>query len=48
MTLQTADLLMSKYPAVITQAHLADIFGQHVQTIRRLARAGRLPFLDVS
>ena len=44
----TSTLLIQQYPPVISQAQLAAIFGQHVQTIRRLARAGRLPFSNVS
>ena len=46
--IDTASLLVSNYPALITQAHLAAIFGQHTQTIRKLARTGKLPFPDVS
>ncbi|SHN72336.1 helix-turn-helix domain-containing protein [Desulfovibrio litoralis] len=44
----TATLLIQQYPALISQNQLAKIFGQHVQTIRRLARAGLLPFQNVS
>ena len=44
----TATLLIQQYPALISQDQVAQIFGQHVQTIRRLARAGLLPFQNVS
>lgn len=44
----TSELLIQQYPAVISQNQVAEIFGQHVQTVRRLARAGRLPFVNVS
>ncbi len=44
----TADLLTATYPPIISQRQIAAIFGQHVQTVRRLARAGRLPFPNVS
>lgn len=48
MSPSTSDLLIGKYSPVISQAELAEIFGQHVQTIRRLGRTGRLPFPNVS
>ena len=44
----TSELLVNKYPALISQTEIAEIFGQHVQTVRRLARAGLLPFPNVS
>lgn len=47
-TVSTANLLINCYPVLLTQAHLASIFGQHIQTIRRLARSGKLPFVNVS
>lgn len=43
-----AELLTATYPPIISQTQVAAIFGQHVQTIRRLARRGRLPFQDIS
>lgn len=48
MSSLTTQLLTQQYPPIISQTQLADIFGQHVQTIRRLARADRLPFVNVS
>ena len=47
-TITTADLLIAKYPPIISQTQIAEIWNQHVQTVRRLARAGRLPFQNVS
>lgn len=44
----TSDLLIQQYPPVLSAAQVAEIYGQHVQTVRRLARAGRLPFHNVS
>ena len=43
-----AELLTASYPPIVSQTQLAQIFGQHVQTVRRLARAGRLPFQNIS
>lgn len=43
-----SELLTASYPPVITQTQIAAIFGQHVQTVRKLARDGRLPFPNVS
>lgn len=44
----TAQLLTQQYPPIVSASHIAEIFDQHIQTIRRLARAGRLPFANVS
>jgi hypothetical protein len=43
-----AKKLLDKYPAVITTKHLKEIFGGNIQVIRRLARAGKLPFRNIS
>lgn len=43
-----AELLTAQYPPIISQTQIAQIFGQHVQTVRRLARAGQLPFQNIS
>ena len=44
----TSGLLAAKYPPIISEDVLAEIFGKHVQTVRRLRRSGRLPFVNVS
>ena len=44
----TSELLLAEYRPVIPEDDLAEIFGKHVQTIRRLRRKGLLPFPNVS
>lgn len=44
----TFEHLSKSYPAVITQEQLAEIFGFHVQTIRKMTREGSLQFRNVS
>lgn len=43
-----AEILIAKFPPVLTQTELADVLRLHVQTVRRLDRAGKFPFPNVS
>ena len=44
----TSDILIAKYRPLLSERELAEIFGKHVQTLRKMRRAGRLPFANVS
>ncbi len=48
MSTTTTELLARQYPAVISTAQIAEIFGHHVQTVRLMIKSGRLPFENVA